>query len=213
MTETIAPTPTPIILFQEGFLNNSNGWDLNHYALGSDFSGTGKIIGGKLELSLFCSSYLEYVKNSIPCTNLRQIPHITAKNFDLTFDTKITFITHDNTVLELGVKFRDAAGAYYSIYFSNKGTVSVYLSGNGLNDFIADNVFSNSINQGLNETNHFRIIAQDSLFIIFANDQEITRIEDGNNSSIGNISLGIQLQDGDTSGTVEIDNIQIHAVA
>jgi len=64
----------------------------------------------------------------------------------------------------------------------------------------------------LNETNHFRIVAEDSTFIIYANDQEITRQEDGINSSFGNIYLGIWVNDRGSTGKVEFDNILIQEV-
>lgn len=206
MTETLMPTPTPIVLFQENFLNNNNGWDFP-VSDQSQYSTGGRIIGSKLEYGLYCGSSFSY-----DCDIWFQIPHITAKNFDLMLDTRITNITSSETPFDIGVKFREAAGAYYIVYFSNKGTVSVFLSGNGLYDFIAKDVFSSSIKQGLNETNHFRIIAQDAMFIIYANGQEITVVEDGNNSSIGKISLGMYLPQRGNGGTVEIDNIQIQEV-
>jgi hypothetical protein len=143
--------------------------------------------------------------------NWLQIPHLTAKNFDLVFDSRITY-NFNNTPLNIRVRFRNAAGMYYIIYFSNKGTTSVSLFGNGSNDFIVSDVFSKNINQGLNETNRFRIVVQDSEFIIYANESEITRVEDGNNNSIGDISLGIYSPQDNNNIAVELDNILIQDV-
>jgi hypothetical protein len=205
-TETPTSTPTPTILFQENFLNNNNGWNLPVASTSSSYSANGKIIGGKLEYFFSCANTSGYA-----CENWLQIPRITAKNFDLIFETKITQ-NYNNAPLNIGVKFRSVSGTYYTVYFSNKGDISVFLVGNGLNDFIVKDVFSSNINQGINETNQFEIIAQDSTFIFYANGQEVTRIEDGNNSSIGNIFLGLQLSQTSNFARVEIDNIKIQEV-
>jgi hypothetical protein len=209
-TATATATPAPVILFQENFINNNNGWELTNFS-SSFFSIDKKIIGGKLIYSLACQS--SYSKG---CTDQIEIPNTTAKDFDLSFDTKVTDIDDNdgNTPLLFQVLFRKAAGAYYQVSFSNKGKVSVYLTGNRLSDYIAKDVYSNYIDQGVNNANHFRIIAQSSTFIIYANGQEIYRLEDGNNSSKGKISLGMTLGSGslDRSATVEVDNILLQEV-
>ncbi len=207
-TPTLTPTstPTPVILFQENFLNNNNGWNLPLGSTSSSYSDSGKIIGGKLEYNFQCSTTTGYT-----CATWLKIPRITTKNFDLTFETKTTY-NYNNPPFKIGVRFRSASGAYYIVYFSNKGEASMFLLGNGLNDYIAKDIFSKNINQGLNEKNQFRIIAKDSMFTLYANGQEITILEDGNNSSIGDIYLGLELSQSANYIKVEFDNIQIQEI-
>jgi hypothetical protein len=206
-TETPIPTPTPIILFQENFLNNKNGWNLPVSYHPLSYTVTGKIIGGKLEYALSCSisSYI------YKCENWLEIPYVTAKDFELMFDARIVY-NRNNGPINIGVRFRSAAAMNYTIYFSNKGNISVLLLGNGLNDFLARDVFSRNINQDLNETNHFKIVAKDSLFMIYANEKEIIKLEDGNNNSIGKIFLGINMPNYGNAARIEIDNIEIQGV-
>ena len=210
-TETPTLTPTPVLIFRESFLDNSNGWEIavsrSDYI--KDYTVSQRIIGGKLEYSMLCGNS---ESSSIYCKDWLQIPRQSLKNFDLAFDVKITDIPRDNIMLNIGIRFREAAGAYYEIYYLRDGTVSLYRSGNGISDFIAEEIYSTAIKRGLNETNHFRIVAEDSTFIIYANDQEITRQEDGINSSFGNIYLGIWVNDRGSTGKVEFDNILIQEV-
>lgn len=200
-------TPTPIILFQENFLNSNNGWNMPVSSHPLSYSVTGKIIGGKLEYTLSCkSSSFDYI-----CENWLEIPHVTAKNFDLMFDTRIVS-NQSNLPISIAVKFRNVTGMNYTVYFSDKGNTSIVFSGNGSNDFITRDIFSKNINQGLSETNHFRIVARDSMFVIYANEKEIIQVEDGNNSSKGSIFLGLYMPQHGNGVKIEIDNIQIHEV-
>jgi hypothetical protein len=207
-TEIPTATPTPVILLQESFINNDNGWELNSYD-GTVSVEDEKIIGGKLIKRLACTSSYHY-----PCSSLIEVPNFTAKNFDLSFDAKVTDITESSDPLAIQVVFRNIGGESYGVLFSNKGKLSVYLIKDNSADYIVKDVFSKSIDQGINNVNHFRIIAQGSTFIVYANEQEVARLEDGNNSSNGKIYLGFDLGDSyfDRDATVEFDNLLIQDV-
>jgi hypothetical protein len=98
------------------------------------------------------------------------------------------------------------------VSISNQGTVSISLSGGSSSGMLVDEKFSTSILQGLNETNHYRILVKDSIFIVYANGQEVARVEDGNNSSSGEIQFTWQSNQNNNQGAVEIDNMVIQEV-
>ena len=201
-TETPIPTPTPIILFQDNFLNNNNGWELRSTYASANPSVDKQIIGGKLLYKMDCPAY-----GSL-CRSWFHIPRVEEKNFDLEFDTKITNRRGEGPLI-IFVVFRDTSDEDYRIGFSNMGLITMYLNESTL---VTDKpVFSSRINQGLNELNHFRIVAHDAAFTVYVNGEEVTTIEDGNNTSIGTMSLGIELIP-DAGGTVEFDNVLIREV-
>lgn len=201
----IPPSPTPDYLFQDSFLKNENGWNLPTNSNYSSFypNPSAKILGGKLQYGLSCQS-----NNTYSCEYWLLIPHITAKNFELEFDIATVSVSGD-APLSIGIKFRDKSSDRYVITISRKGLVSILLQGNGINDYLAHEVFSPKIKQELGETNTFRLVAKDSLFVLYANNSEVVRVEDGNIAAEGNIYLGLSFSSNGNYGGVEIDNLKI----
>jgi hypothetical protein len=206
---TITPipsTPTPSFLFQDDFLNNENGWNLPVSSSFYSYSANAKIFGGKLQYGLSCSSTYAYL-----CESWLQVPYVTAKNFDMTFESKMTSLAND-AALNIGIKFRSNANGFYLINISSKGTVRISLQGNSTNGFLTDNIFTKNIKRNLSETNYFRVVVQDSLFVIYANDFEVIRVEDGNIGSTGNIYFGTSVLPNGYFGVIEIDNLKIQNI-
>lgn len=163
LTEMPIPTSTPSIIFYDNFSDTSNGWDLNGaYILpGTNATTNTTIIRGVLEYQMYCEPI-----SPKKCQTWIKVPLDRKKNFDLSIDVVIKHFYYEftNSTLVFFVKFRDASQDYI-IKFSNDGYVSMYL--NGTTPITDKPIFSKFINRERDETNSFRIVAQDTIFIIW----------------------------------------------
>jgi hypothetical protein len=204
-TETLSPTPIPAIIFQDDFTYNKQGWDPNHslVSLGNP-TFYGDVTNGELKYAAACSG-------GSPCISYFNIPRVQERDFDLQFDATLTKCVDLSSPCVIVVRFRDANSQFYTLKFFNNGLVSMYRN----DTQISERKFLPQLDQG-NGPNHFRIIAHDANFKIYAGKkgEEVTEpieFTDGNNSFIGAVSLGAELKDGHVA-TIIFDNVLLQEV-
>ena len=198
-TPTSAPTqtftPTPEILFKDDFLDNKNKWSLS---AGSIY--TQRIVGGKLVYEINCTF------RSI-CSRTLQIPFQDLTKFDLEFEVKN--INVDSTALFI-VRFRYRDGNYYFYHITFGGNVLGGAAMNG-DEGIIIRASTQNLSADVNSVNKIRVLARDAEYILYVNDFEVARFEDGNLKSPGGLIFGFSTDESEMLA-VEVDNLVIRKV-
>ena len=127
-TETLTPIPTATIsdntsnvLLQDDFIDNRNGWLLQH-----EQSIESIIIGGKYKLTVSCPSNYE----SFYCGNYFLVPNLYAKDLQFELDAIIKNLSPDAEVI-IAFQIRRNDGNYYTVYFRSIGKYTVNIVYNG----------------------------------------------------------------------------------
>jgi hypothetical protein len=218
-TSTFAPIPrstsTPIpaskILFEESFLNNSNGWHINTF----------EIFGANVEEKILGSKYLHIIECPLSyamdyCSYYFYLPGFVDDNFGLTFDVTIEQITDSPTTdVIIGIQFRKSGtqggSRYYAAYFRSSGVYVLGMVRGGSVEPIKEDQMGSFYNSQVGFTNKFGIEADDALFSLYVNDVKLTTVEDGNITGSGRVDFAVSVPKGGKA-RISFDNVVLRKV-
>jgi hypothetical protein len=214
VTAEAMPTTTPIaratpmvsdVLLYDDFGSNANGWWVGESSK-ENSDKTAEIADGKYRYS---------VTSKKGTFRWNSLPNFTVKDFLLSVDV---------TLLEAsggqpggtagGFNFRvNENEDYYrlAIYDDNHFKVSLNQGGEWQTPLYPKTANS-AINLSPGVVNNIVILAKGSTFTFYANGQELVTVTDTTLSEPGKIGLGVELDEGGQTATVEFDNLVIKAV-
>ncbi len=203
---TPTSTPTEILVFEEEFDSNINRWSTGETS--SDyFDGNRVIADGKYRWIMTSDASCD------GCSTWVYVPQINVKNFWLRFSVKIVEISGDISSSHPAVKvlFRANEDEHYAIYFDNDEFIYQVKAG-GVDSTFSDWTKYEAIMLEPNITNFFDIIANDSNFHIYANDQQIAVINEVTITKSGRIGIGVAVWVPNQMLSIEFDDLSIKAI-
>lgn len=195
------PTSTPFydILFQDGFIDNTNGWFNQSEEFPGGMNVGSKIAGGKYTITMSCPSHN---KDSY-CRINRQIPFGTPQNFYMQFDEKIKSASPDAEWI-IGIQYRRNGGYYYLVDFRSNRSIASQLQEGVQTTYLLEET-PIPLRTGVGETNILGLRADGTAFSLYLDKEPVGSFEDGNIKQPGESFLVFFVLRG-SSVTFEIDN-------
>jgi hypothetical protein len=208
--DTAQATPTTsvgsVILFQDNFDSNANGWELGKY---SNPSGDldRQIIDGKFRLTLISKQDYFYVLSSVP--------NFTAKDFLFSIDATIFDTSATLGDLVLGFTLREAynGGRYeFDFYNDNSYAINLWPSADpkSIKYILTGDMGTAKLEKGI--TNTFAIQANGPTFTFYINGNKIDTLTDTTINEAGSMTLWLGLIKTNQSVTMEFDNLTIQNI-
>jgi hypothetical protein len=193
-----------VILFQDDFSTNSQGWWTGKY---EDTPGLSEfeIVGGKYRQILKSKDDYSFVTI--------RVPGFSSKDFWLQVEATLVETSAQAGNAGVIIRFRrnQIQTQYYQVTFTNYGTFQVGLWQNEKWTTLQDWIPSQMINLEPGVPNTFAILIKGSIFTFYANGQKLTTVTDIALGEAGEIDLGIDLNEADQTLTVDFDNLVIKA--
>lgn len=189
-TDTLTPTKTQVVLFQDTFIDNKNGWDLTQID-DDEKSYIRNIIAGEFRHNVECK------REEVCKSNLLIQSDNLFDNFDLSFEVEYTRIS-TNSYPHICVFIRktreEDKDNLYHICFSSARNYKFIRTLEGVTAPIFEDIEwkpSNDLLDGLNNKNSIRITAVNYKYTFIANGVEIDNFEDGFLLGTGQIEIVI----------------------
>lgn len=194
-TFTATSDVTSDVLLQDDFIDNRNGWLLQHESgIKSD------IIGGKYKFTITCPQTYE----TFYCGNYIMVPDLSSKDLQLELDATMKNISPSAEVM-IAFQFRVNASNYYTVYFRSISKYTVSRSYNGSLGKLLEDTTIPSFSPNTDTVNRYGFSATDTFLQPLFNGQELQSVEDGFINQAGLVYIAIFVSRGG-SATVELDN-------
>lgn len=188
-----------VVVFQEDFSSNAQGW-----WVGESSDGVGdyldQMVDGRFRLSAVSKQ---------PTWNWTWVPDFSARDLWLRVDATIVEASGDAVV---GISFREDKNGYYYVEFAGDGSYRVRSRNDEGWSTIQPWTPSDAIRLEPGMTNTFAILVEGPNITLYANERELTTVQDTAIPEAGIVSLVAELPQAGQRITVDFDNLVIKEV-